>query len=308
MPWFVSPDGQYQQVLSDAVAEFTAAHAEYRPCAPPPWRPRSSALSGYFACLYRAACDRAWHEERDGAWAPDTTQQTKMYADHGTICHYLAQQAVRAQFAETARPPTEEQYQNARELFGGSEADRANAASLAASVAISLLPHLPLGSYWLAEEAWESPTLTGHTDLRSSCSTYVIDFKFTSVPPKHHRIKPEHVPQMAAYTLLVQPPPKFIRIIYVDAQRAAWSVAVTIDCQTDAWQWYVNHVRQFTEFLCSDALWDVAVPAIGQHCGSLWCPFRAHCFDVVYPPIGTYFDALKARTPKGPFIFSASSI
>lgn len=289
MPWY-RVHGQAQQVLPENVADFLRQYPDAEAIQPPVWKPRASLLGAYMTCLYRAAADRAYHEELPGCWVPKPPEET-MYADHGTICHWLSQVGVSAVFPQP-KPPSTEHYQSAARLFA-SEAEQRDMASQAASLAVSVLPNLSSGAYWLAEEEWQLPELSGHTDLRASDFSWVVDFKFTALPPKNNRIKAEHLPQMAAYTAFVQP--RHIRVIYVDFLKAAWAVTVDISCQTDDWRWYVDHVLEFARFCCGPDLFRAAIPHVGDHCGRLWCPYQTYCSMRVFPEAGNFIDVAHTK-------------
>jgi hypothetical protein len=303
MPWFTheSAPGKPFYVSDRRMAGFmsTIEGCMSTKVAAPPWIPRSSALGGYVACLYRAASDRAWQEHEGDGWEPDEQEDTS-HADHGTCGHFVTQDGVRAKFPGSPQEhaPTPEMEASAAKLFSGDLERQRDCARRAATVAASLLPKLPAGSHWLAEEEWLLPYLTGHTDLRMSSGEILVDLKFTSKPPVHNKVKPQHLPQMAAYSHFANP--KRICVIYVDKTNAAWGLPVWIDCTRPSWQWYVEQMVAFAKFLQTDALYTAATPHLGDHCRDLWCPYKAHCTQQIMPLPGVFFDALKARRPTGP--------
>lgn len=307
MPWFLhdsSPDPI--QVAEEDLPAFLAT-AEGNSCEqvpPPPWKPRASALGGYAACLYRAACDRAHHEER-GGWRPQKQEDTS-HADLGTCCHFYVQDGIRATFPGPASQfqPAKEEWESAAKLFGGDLERTQDAARRAATVAATLLPKLKPGETWLAEEEWDNGDCTGHTDLRTNTGRLLVDLKFTSKPPPHNRVKPAHKPQMGAYTFLPEREPEQILVIYVDKMKAAWGCAVPIITSDPTWQWYTQQMRDFCTWLRSEALFTAAVPNVGDQCSDLWCPYTSYCSKMVAQRPGQWFDALKARTPTGPISFA----
>jgi hypothetical protein len=310
MPWFVHPESSSEPFyVSHRQLPEMLASPDGALCvevAAPPWKPRASALGGYVACLYRAASDRAWQEHEGDGWEPDPQEDTS-HADQGSICHFITQDGVRATFPgpPADHAPTPEMHISAAKLFGGDLERQKDAARRAATVAASLLPKLPNGVGWLAEESWDTGYLTGHTDLRSSDGTILVDLKFTSKPPLHNKVKPNHLPQMASYTRMAKP--RKILVIYVDKTNAAWGLPVWIDCMTEKWQWYTDQMMDFAKFLTTDLLYSAATPHLGDHCNQLWCPYQAQCVRRLTPNPGLFFDAIKARRPTGPMKIAVPS-
>lgn len=301
MPWFANELPPYEPIYISRrdLPTRLAAGEILQEVEAPQWVPRASALGGYAACLYRAVSDRMWQEHEGEGWEPEEQGDTS-HADHGSVCHFHTQDGVRADFPGPAadHAPDAAMLASAAKLFGGSLERQADCARRAATIAASLLPKLPTGTTWKAEESWNLGYLTGHTDLRYSTGEILVDLKFTSKPPTHNKVKLAHLPQMAGYTRMCKP--RRICVIYVDKTNAAWGLPVWIDCMTDQWQWYTEQMMAFAQFLMTDGLLAAATPNVGDHCHQGWCKYTAQCAKRITPPAGLFFNALKARKPTGP--------
>jgi hypothetical protein len=248
------------------------------------WKPRGSALGGYFACDLRAAFDRAIH---DGIIAPAGCESSS-YADFGTLCHYeLMANQLRLEFPDGKEAPTEEQKNNAASLFSDLEAcmDRVVAVSARAAQHV---PKPPEGATWLAETAYKQDWLQGHIDFISSDGSVIGDLKTTSRKPDHGKAKAEHLYQLYAYTLLAEAEGADIRsgwILYEGSMRD-WSLLVSIDLASPESKQMRTFVRQYVDYLMGTRLAKQAVPHFGHHCTAGFCPHTARCHNLIVPPAG----------------------
>lgn len=267
-----------------------------------PWKPRGSALGGYFACDMRAKYDRMVYDgelESPGC-------ESSAYADFGTLCHYeLMANQLRLKFPDGKEAPTPEMEANAMGLFNGN-AERMHARKL--SVAMRAAAHFPVapeGTEWLAETAYKQPWLQGHIDFISSDGSEIGDLKTTSRKPDKGRIKPEHYYQLMGYVLLAEAVGADVRrgwILY-EGSISDFSLRVDVDLSTPQAHAMRAHVRKQIQYLRGARLATWAMPRLGSHCSSGFCPHRVRCHDTIVPEIGTDLGAVApvASIPANPF-------
>ncbi len=269
------------------------------------WKPRASQIGHYMSCSYRAAFDRAYHEQLLDLSPEDLAQveeakKSSPYADLGTCIHFHLQDGIRAKFPPGDHAPTVEQRLNASTLFKGNLETLDTVVRNAAIMASKHLPALDQGVGWLAEAEVKTKVFTGHIDLLSEDYKWLVDLKTTSKPPVG-RLKPAHFAQTLTYHYAVEEGlgiiVPWIRVLYVDSVGGgSWAVPVDVEV--------TNEVREFREkvigfaaMLRTATLWKVAVPSIGGACEE-WCPYTHVCRDKYLPAGGKMVAALPAKAMK----------
>jgi hypothetical protein len=233
----------------------------------------------FFSCDYRAALDRAVHEN---IAPPEATQSfiakqasPSPNADLGTCIHYTMFDGMGCEF-DRNQAPTAAQWDNASTLFGGNLDSTKRAAFAAASLAAA---HLPKGKSWRAEVRAKNRWTQGTIDLLTTDGEELWDLKTTSKPPLGGAIKAPHLYQLLTYRWLRKTPamPKRGGVIYVDAIAASWCNPIAINYESEAIAELTEHIEQYARYLRSDRLFKHAVPRIGTHCSDDWCPYIRIC-------------------------------
>jgi hypothetical protein len=256
-----------------------------------PWKPRSSSLGYYWLCDYRAAFDRALAEgalelPEDIAQAVEAAKASSPYADLGTCIHHHLQAGIGATFPRGAgEAPKVEIEINASKLFRN-DLEQTRAAIRASAVrAVPSLPVLAEGVTWMAETVVKTRNYSGHIDLLSSDSEWLVDLKTTSRPPVANRAKFEHLLQVLAYAHGLSQLPKRGMILYVDSIAASWALPCLIDFHSDDMMDLGRKVVEYAAYLRSAALYKVATPRLGHVCEE-WCPYTTICRDRYRAPTG----------------------
>lgn len=275
---------------------------------PNKWKPRSSQIGAYLACDYRAAFDRALHEElfalepHDAA-AVAEARKSSPYAAFGTWCHFYLQDALRSEFegGRDEHVPDEACRANAAQLFGGDLLATEAAVRQACTIAAKNMPIPADGKPWIAEASCTSRVLSGHLDFLSHDFADVVDLKITSRKPVNGKAKPEHYAQVAgAYPALVREKygvlPQRATILYVDLH-GTWVCPVVIDLATPERLEFIDQVMEYAAHLRSKAMMKIATPRFGAHCDDGWCPYKSICRDRVMPPNGVFSDHGLPPTP-----------
>lgn len=258
------------------------------------WKPRSSSMGYYLACDYRAAFDRAVHE---GLMAlpqavVDDQAKPKPSADLGTCIHWYMQDSMRCVFP-TGDPLTHKftqaQLDCAASLFGHDIDSTLTVIQKVAQMAIPEMPPTPDGKPWLAETEFTDERIqvigcSGHIDFLSQDGSTIVDLKTTAKKPLYGRIKPEHLVQQIVYGLLVGEPIRRCHVLYASSRGDWVCLSRPFEFTTEDGARFVEHVREYIQYLIGDQLMVRAVPRIGVHCYESWCPYTALCRDAIIPP------------------------
>ncbi len=234
------------------------------------WRPRSSSIGAYSRCLYRAAMDR--RDKEDGVERANTKNPP---ADFGTCCHWYMQEGMRCNWGtldgkegtSALHKYTPEQWDSGASLFK-SEKEAKDTMHRVASIAIKAMPKCE--GTWLAEMEAELPTHKGHIDFVSEDGSTLVDLKTTAIKPSGGTIKEAHLWQVTAYAILAGASRAYV--LYVDRHGEWVNLSNPIDYTTVDGAEFMQQVKDFLDFLASDALWDAAIPQMGKNCREDFCP------------------------------------
>lgn len=202
--------------------------------------------------------------------------------------------------------PKLREYADAAKLFGGSASETRERIRASAVLAARHIPASPDGKPWISETEHENEFVTGHSDFWSQDGTVLGDLKSTAKPPTHAYIKYEHYGQLAVYHNLTECLRSWV--LYVDSMRAAWITLVWIDWTQPGPAAYARHVADVCRHLCSDQLFERALPRLGPHCKDTWCPYYSRCHQRMMPPRGLHVDAVAAVRPVGPLLWNGKAI
>ena len=248
---------------------------------------RASSLAGYTICDYRALLDLR---------AEKAPRIESPYAALGTITHHFAQRAVNAAIE---MPPelTQDVWDAALTLFDGGTTALLQIVERNAQRIVEMLP--PAAGTWRAEVELENEFCTGHIDLLSADGTEMCDIKTASRKPDFCRAKAEHVLQMCAYKIL-DPRIQRAHLLYVESLQGRWGLRCTIDMTGPEYRVLLNQLTRHMKYLNSTDLIN-AVPRLGPHCKSMFCPHQAVCSDRLIPPSGDLFETAPKTTVPKPF-------
>jgi hypothetical protein len=244
-------------------------------------------------CEYRALIDRAVAE--GSIMLPPEAAAPKPYADLGSCIHAEMQETLGCAMPKSAHLNVDA-LTSAATLFPDAASCSA-AISAAVRAAISVMPKSPDGRPWQSEYPYKyRDVLTGHIDFLSQDESVIVDLKTTARKPDHHRIKAEHFVQMCAYKILV-PKAKLGYVLYVDSMKASWAMlSQPIDYTTDDMVEYLEQLEGYARGLRRKSLLKTAMPRVGSHCQSSFCPYTSICRDTLIPPASAPVDT--PLTPK----------
>jgi hypothetical protein len=252
------------------------------------WRPRASAIGYYASCHYRAAFDRAFHEEVAGAEVAAAIAEKEAkpspYADLGTCIHFILQDGLRCVWGTGTskdHAPTDEQWANAKTLFDPLFDIKAHTLKVA-TFAAKYLPKPSDEKPWICEIGYKARDVQGHIDFLSQNGEDLWDLKTTSRKPDHNRIKAPHLAQLITYQILAKTP-KRGGILYVDSLRGDWAVPCPVDFESEGMLEYIGHVKSLLSYLRSPKLFANAIPQIGATCSDDFCPFVELCKNRYLP-------------------------
>jgi hypothetical protein len=134
---------------------------------------------------------------------------------------------------------------------------------------------------WIAEEEWESETLTGHTDLRSRGRNCVVDIKVVSKLPSGGRIEAKHYWQLLGYNILTGADD--LRILYVSSLGDFASLSNPVDLAESAFDLSALNYR--LQALQTNSIQGV-FRTPGGHCSSSSCPHISACRNKTLPELG----------------------
>jgi hypothetical protein len=202
--------------------------------------------------------------------------------------------------------PKLREYEDASLLFGKNMSETRERIRASAKLAAQHVPASPDGKPWICETAHENEYVTGHSDFWSQDGTVLGDLKSTAKPPVHAYIKYEHYGQLAVYHNLTGCLRSWV--LYVDSMRAAWTTLVWIDWTRPGPKRYAAHIAEVCRYLCSDQLYERAIPRLGPHCKDTWCPYYGNCHQDQMPPRGIHIDAVAATQATGPLLWGGKAI
>ncbi len=253
----------------------------------------------YFSCDYRAALDRAIHEHLA---SPEVEQLFALkeaspspHADLGTGIHYTMMDGMGCTFGPDAKPPEPSTWLNAATLFGNDLTKTKAAAFRSATLAAAHMPKLADPNMrWLAEIRVRNRWTQGTIDFLEPVTGAMIgDLKSTSKPPLGGNIKAPHLYQLLTYRWLDGRRAKRGFVIYVDSINASWAQRIDLDFTDPAFEELTDHIVQYTKYLRSQKLMQMAVPRLGTHCSDDWCPYTTVCKARFLKPLSQGFSHAK---------------
>lgn len=205
-------------------------------------------------------------------------------ADFGTVCHYQSQLKLGL---KVDKEPTPEQVANAMrlpEFMGRPDTVFVEAVNKCAEKAISYLPPLPDGSFWIPEHkvydknmlparkdrSGKEVVYGGSIDVLRSDRTLLADFKFTSKIPAS--VKGEYLWQMVSYHLVSGVPKTQLIFVTRDAKNAC---TVTLDFTLPLWKEFASQARISINRMGHADYERYAHPVEGSQCD--WCDHKRRC-------------------------------